>query len=69
MRGFALIAIVIGVFFVVGIAVGMLAVVALPRLQSARRDRHNRRLDGGIWWELPPPGDDDERRPPRWPGA
>ena len=33
MRGFEIIAIVIGVFFVIGIAVGMLLVIALPLLR------------------------------------
>ena len=34
MRGFEIIAIVIGVFFVIGIAVGMLLVIALPLLRG-----------------------------------
>jgi MFS superfamily sulfate permease-like transporter len=67
MRGFETIAIVIGVFFVVGIAVGMLLVIALPLLRSARRERRNRRLNGGDWWKMSPSCDDDVRRPP-WPG-
>jgi hypothetical protein len=43
MRGFEIIAIVIGVFFVIGIAVGMLLVIALPLLQAVLRNRRNRR--------------------------
>ena len=34
MRGFEVVAIVIGLFFAIGIAVGMLLVVALPLLRS-----------------------------------
>ena len=69
MRGFEIIAIVIGVFFVIGIAVGMLLVIALPLLRSALRTRRNRRRyrNGGDWWKLSP--DDAVRRPPRWPGG
>lgn len=64
MRGFEIIAIVVGFFFVIGIAVGMLAVIALPLLRvmllNRRRYRHGNR------WKLPP---DDDNRPPRWPGG
>jgi hypothetical protein len=69
MRGFEIIAIVIGVFFAIGIAVGMLLVITLPLLRSLLWNRRNRRrhLDGGNWWKLPP-RDDEDRRPPRWPG-
>jgi MFS superfamily sulfate permease-like transporter len=68
MRGFEIVAVVIGVFFVVGIVVGMLLVVALPLLRSMFRHRRNGRryMDGGDWQELPPRDDDEE--PPRWPG-
>jgi hypothetical protein len=67
MRSFEIIAIVIGIFFFMGIAVGMLLVVALPVLQAALRSRRNRRRyrNGGDWWKLSP--DDVGRRPPRWP--
>jgi hypothetical protein len=67
MRGFEIIAIVIGVFFAIGIAVGMLLVIALPLLQAMIRNCRNRRRykKSGNWWKLPP--DDDDRRPPRWP--
>jgi MFS superfamily sulfate permease-like transporter len=68
-NGFELVAIVIGVFFVFGIAVGMLLVVALPLLRSLRRRRDDRRyLDGGDWREPGPPREDD-LQPPRWPGG
>jgi hypothetical protein len=71
MRGFEIIAIVIGVFFAIGIAVGMLLVIALPLLRGMFRSRRNRRryMDGGgNWWKQSPRNDDD-RRPPRWPGG
>jgi MFS superfamily sulfate permease-like transporter len=69
MRGFEIIAIVIGVVFCIGIAVGMLLVVALPMLRAMFRYRRNRRRykNGGDWWKLP--SRDDETRPPRWPGG
>jgi hypothetical protein len=72
MRGFEIIAIVIGVFFAIGIAVGMLLVIALPLLRGMLWNRRNRRrdLDGdGNWSKLSPRDDDDRRRPPRWPGG
>jgi hypothetical protein len=70
MRGFEIVAIVVGIFFVVGIAVGMLLVIALPLLRGILRNRRNRRryMDGGNWAKLPP-RDDDDRRPPRWPSG
>lgn len=68
MRSFEIIAIVIGVFFAMGIAVGVLLVITLPMLRAAFRSRRNRRRykDGGNWWKLPA---DDDRRPARWPGG
>ena len=71
MRGFEIIAVVIGVFFAIGIAVGMLLVIALPLLQAMVRNRRNRRryMDGaGNWWKQSP-RDDHDRRPSRWPGG
>jgi hypothetical protein len=67
MRGFEIIAIVIGVFFAMGIAVGMLLVVMLPLFRAMLLNRRNRRRykNGGNWWKLSP-GDDE--RPPLWPG-
>ena len=69
MKGFEIIAGVIGIFFALGIAVGMLLVVALPVFQAVLRHRRNQRRyrKGGNWWKLPP--DDRDRRPPRWPGS
>jgi hypothetical protein len=70
MRGFEIVAIVIAVFFVIGIAVGALLVIALPLLRAVLRNRRNRRryMDRGNW-SMAPQRDDDERRPPRWPGG
>jgi uncharacterized membrane protein YciS (DUF1049 family) len=59
---FAFIAIIVGVFFAAGIAVGMLAVVALPILRySLQGRRARRRLTQQRDWY-------DDGRPPRWPG-
>jgi hypothetical protein len=68
MRGFETIAIVIGVFFVTGVAVGMLLVVMLPLVRAGLLKRRNRRRykNGGDWWKL---ATDDDRRPRRWPGG
>jgi hypothetical protein len=67
MRGFEIIAIVIGVFFATGIAVGMLFAIALPLLRAMLLNRRNRRrYRHGNRWKLPP---DDDNRPPRWPGS
>jgi HAMP domain-containing protein len=70
MRSFEIIAIVIGVFFATGIAVGVLLVIALPLLRAMLRNRRNRRryVDRGNWSKVPP-RDNDDRRPPRWPGG
>ncbi len=66
MTGFELIAGIIGIFFIVGIAVGVLLVVALPQLR--RRRSGVRYLKGGDWQEPPSLGRDDDDKPPRWPG-
>lgn len=68
MRDFEVVAVVIGLFFAIGIAVGMLLVVALPLLKSMlqRRREARRYTHGGDWRELPPR--DDDERPPPWPG-
>ena len=64
MRGFEIIAIVIGVFFAIGIAVGMLLVIALPLLRAALGNRrcHRRYREGGANWRRQPPRDDDDWR-------
>jgi hypothetical protein len=66
MRDFEVVAVVIGLFFAIGIAVGMLLVVALPLLKSMiqRRREARRYMDGGDWRELPPR---DDEGPPPWP--
>jgi hypothetical protein len=70
-RGVEVVAIVMGVFFAVGIGVGVLLVIALPALRSIwrrmiRRLRYGRNyMDGGNWGELPPRG--DGKKPPHWP--
>lgn len=64
MRSLEIIAIVIGVFFATGIAVGVLLVITLPVVRAMlwhRRHRRSYRRDGH-WW-------DDNRRPPRWPNG
>jgi hypothetical protein len=67
MSGFELVAGVIGIFFAVGIAVGVLVVIALPQLRRSRRGR--RYMNGGGWQEPPrPPAPRDDDKPPRWPG-
>ena len=83
MRGFEVVAGVIAAFFVIGIGVGVLLVVALPALSRRRgtRDigredayRHPYGLPSGYgdnddpgWQEPPGPDNDDSGRPP-WPG-
>jgi hypothetical protein len=59
-RGFEVVASVIAAFFVIGIGVGVLLVIALPVL----RRRRDTRCPG--WQE--PPGPDDDEGPPPWPG-
>lgn len=66
MSGFEIIAIVIGVFFAMGITTGILLVITLPLLRAMLRTRRNRRRYGGDWWKL---AADDVRRPSRWPGG
>jgi len=68
--GFELVAIVIGVFFVAGIAVGVLLVMALPILRATFRSLfwpyrdYRRHLDDGAWRGLP--RRDDDEKPPWW---
>ncbi|HEY0933239.1 MAG TPA: hypothetical protein VGD91_05775 [Trebonia sp.] len=69
MKGFEIIAIVIGVFFIIGIAVGMLLVIVLPLFKSMLWNRRNRRIDAGNRWNLPSRDDDADERPRRWPGG
>ena len=81
MRGFELVASVIAAFFVIGIGVGVLLVVALPALHRRRGTRRIGREDyfppyglppgyghnGDPGWQEPS-GPDDGDTPPRWPG-
>jgi hypothetical protein len=78
--GFALVTGVIAAFFVIGIAVGWIAVVAMSALRTSRSRRGNRprRLrdgtgsphgDGGLGWEEPPGPDQEDNGHPRWPGG
>lgn len=64
MSGIELVASIVGIFFAVGVVVGVLAVIALPRIRYYRRG--NRYMNGGGWQEPAATGDDEE--PPRWPG-
>ena len=83
MRGFEVVAVVIIAFFVIGIGVGVLFMIALPAFRGRRGARgvgreteYRRRPDlppgygsvGGPGWEEPPGADDDDI-PPRWPGG
>lgn len=64
-RGFEVIAAVIGVFFALGIILGVLLVVALPSLNALFRHRNCGReyLDGGGWDEPPELPEDDGKSP------
>jgi hypothetical protein len=81
-RGFEVVVGVIVTFFVIGIGVGALLVIALPVLRRRRGtrevgwDRDYRRPYGpppgysgneGPGWEESP-GREDDDNPPRWPG-
>jgi hypothetical protein len=81
-RGFEVVAGVIGAFFVIGIGVGVLLVVAMPALGRRRSARDIGPEDyyrppyglppgygdnpGPGWHQAPGPDDDDS--PPAWPG-
>jgi hypothetical protein len=74
-NGFELVAGVIIAFFVCGILLGVLAVIALGRLDYRPRRRYRRLGRYGIrptepsnqvGWEEPP-GPDDNEGPPPWP--
>jgi hypothetical protein len=65
MSGFELVAAIIGIFFAVGIVVGVVLVTALP--QSRRHRNVRRSMGGGDWRKSPALGEDD--KPPRWPGG
>ena len=81
MTGFDFVAGVIAAFFILGIGVGVIAVIAMSALKRARgrpggRPRRPPRLGGSVGppsvggpggEEPPGPGETDER--PRWPGG
>jgi hypothetical protein len=64
MSGFELVAIVIGMFFIVGIVVGVLMVIALPPIRHYRRMR--KYMKDAHWPGVP--SAEDDSGPPRWPG-
>jgi hypothetical protein len=64
-NGFEVAAVIVAVFFGLGIATGVFLVMALPAL---RQHRYVKRHPENEAWRLPPgPPQDDTR--PRWPGA
>jgi hypothetical protein len=67
MTSFEMKVLVVTMFLAIGIAVGMLIVIALPQIRYYRRAR--RYMDRGGWEQLPPRDYDEENRPPRWPGG
>ena len=78
MTGFEFVAGVIAAFFVIGIVVGVIAVIAMSSLKSDRgrlgdRTRRLRRGTGsplsGPGWEEPPGPDEEDNGYPRWPGG
>ena len=70
MSGAAVMAIVLFVFFLVGVGVGVVAVVALSARRADREDRRNRSLGmpPGEWPYLNEldPDDDEPDEPPWW---
>ena len=82
MTGFDFVAGVIAAFFILGIGVGVIAVIALSALKRAQGrpgggPRRPRRPGGGVGpasagsspgWEEPP-GPDETDDGPRWPGG
>lgn len=78
MTGFDFVVGVIAAFFVIGIVVGVTAVIAMSSLKSDRgrlgdRTRRLRRGTGsplgGPGWEEPPGPDEEDNGYPRWPGG
>jgi len=76
--GFEFVAGVIAAFFVIGIVVGVVAVIAMSSLKSDRgrlgdRTRRLRRGTGsplgGPGWKEPPGPDEEDNGYPRWPGG
>ena len=79
MTGLEFVAGVIAAFFVIGIVVGVIAVIAMSALKSDKgrlgdRTRRLRRDTGsppssGPGWEEPPGPDEEDSGYPRWPGG
>jgi hypothetical protein len=76
--GFEFVVGVIAAFFVIGIVVGVIAVIAMSSLKSDRGrlgDRTRRLRRGtrsplrGPGWEEPPGPDEEDNGYPRWPGG
>jgi hypothetical protein len=63
MTGFEIGAAIVVIALAIGIAVGILIVIALPQIRYYRNAR--RYLDRGGWEELPPPPPGDAK-PPWW---
>lgn len=70
MSGVELVLGVVVAFFVIGIAVGVIVVIAMSALRDDRTRGFRRGGDqpGADWAEPPGPGDDDDGYP-RWPGG
>ena len=64
MNAALVVAVIIGVFFVVGLAIGGVTVIALPMLRGRRSRRPAQREPDGdpVEYDQAPPDD------PRWPG-
>jgi hypothetical protein len=84
MTGFEVVVGVIAAFFIIGIVVGVIAVIAMSALKPARvrpgarpSGRTRRRGggpahpsgDGGPGWEEPPGPNETDGGNPRWPGG
>jgi hypothetical protein len=73
MSAAVVVAVIIGVFFVIGLLVGGIMVIALPLLRDRRFGRSNRREPGSQpeYDVTPDAGGPDDATPgdsPRWPG-
>ncbi len=65
---------IIAAFFIIGIVVGVIAVIALSAVRGRRAPEDQRRRGGPDragqpGWEEPPGPDDDSDPPSRWPGG
>ena len=79
MSAVELVAGIVAAFFVIGIVVGVIAVIAMSAIRTDRTRRRNRpsslrRRTGGsrgdrTGWEEPPGPDDEDDDRPRWPSG